>query len=368
MSRLRIALLGTGAIAGYHVRPDADPSIALFPDGDAEFVAVMDVDADRARAFAEKFGIPRFHTDVDRLLAEEKPDIVVIATPPAFHASLSIRAMEAGAWVLCEKPLCASLRELDAIQQVEARTGRFCSSVFQSRFGSAQRHVKRLVEERVAGRILVGTCHTTWYRDASYYATGWHGTWKSDFGGPTMGLGIHAMDCFLWTMGDWETVSALAATIDRDIEVEDTSSASVRFANGAVGNILNSALCPAQRTFLRYDFERGSAWTEGALYNLDNDKWRFQTLPDVDPAAAEEFRTIPEEISAQPSSQLQAMVRDFQAGRRPLVSGPEVRTTIEFLSSLYKSAATGRAVERGSIVPGDPFYEHVAGTLALSQS
>ncbi len=50
-----------------------------------------------------------------------------------------------------------------------------------------------------------------------------------------MGHGIHAMDLFLWLLGDWSEVSALTGTLDRDIEVEDVSLAMVRFKSQALG-------------------------------------------------------------------------------------------------------------------------------------
>jgi hypothetical protein len=54
----------------------------------------------------------------------------------------------------------------------------------------------------------------------------------------------------------------------------------------------------------------------------------------------------------------------LERGERPPVSTDDVWTVTEFISSLYKSAVTRQVVERGSILPGDPFYEHLAGTLA----
>ena len=366
--KLKIALIGTGVIAGHHVRLNAEPDAVIFPNGEAEFVAVMDVDEERAGDFAKKFGIPKVYTDVDELLEKEKPHIVCVTTPPQSHAELSIKAMEAGAWVLCEKPLCGSLRELDAIRAAETRTGMHCSSVYQFRFGGAPQHIKRMIDEEVAGKPLVGTCHTTWYRDPAYYEVDWRGTWASELGGPTMIHGIHAMDSFLWAMGDWVEVRALCTTLDRDIEVETVSSASVLFSNGAIGNVLNSILCPHERTFLRYDFQQGTAWTEDALYDLNRDKWRFKTLDTMDPEKAETFKTITDDTVTKQPSQLKAMVADYQAGRPPLVSGPEARRTIEFITALYKSAATGRPVKPGTIVEGDPFYEHVGGTFAQAIS
>lgn len=362
--KVRIALVGTGGIARLHVRPQGKPDAVQFENDEAEYVAAMDVDEAKARAFAEAYGIPKVYGDVDEMLRTEKPDLVDIATSPASHAELCIKAMEAGAWVLCEKPLCSSLRDLDRIRETEERTGTFTSSVFQFRFGGATRHVKSVIERGIAGRLLVGTCHTTWYRDQRYYDLEWRGTWESELGGPTMGHGIHAMDTFLWTMGPWKEVRAMCATIDREIEVEDTSAATVLFENGAMGSVLNSILCPHQTTFIRYDLEKGSAWTEGALYKLDREQWRFRMLDDVDEETKRAFTTIEDQTPTTHGSQLKALIADFHAGRRPLVSGDQARQTIEFITSLYKSAATGEPVTRGSIGSGDPFYEHVGGTYA----
>ena len=68
---------------------------------------------DEAIEFAKRNGIPSHYTDYATMLAKEKPDIALIATPPAQHVPMSIAAMETGAWVLCEKPQIgrASCRE-----------------------------------------------------------------------------------------------------------------------------------------------------------------------------------------------------------------------------------------------------------------
>ncbi len=69
-------------------------------------------------------------------------------------------AMEAGAWVYCEKPLCASLAELDKIEEAEKRTGKFCASVFQMRFAPSSAHVIKLIEDGRLGKPMIGIAHT----------------------------------------------------------------------------------------------------------------------------------------------------------------------------------------------------------------
>ena len=126
---IRAAIVGTGNIAGAHVE-------ALRRMGRrAEVVAAVDVDGARAGAFCSEHGISKSFEDTEEMLKEEAPDLVHVCTPPQSHREVSVQCMEAGAWVLCEKPLCASLEEMDAIEAAERATGKFCSSVYQWRFG-----------------------------------------------------------------------------------------------------------------------------------------------------------------------------------------------------------------------------------------
>ncbi|HEX4212723.1 MAG TPA: Gfo/Idh/MocA family oxidoreductase [Candidatus Dormibacteraeota bacterium] len=357
MQAARVAIVGTGGIARSHMA-------ALRAAGErVEVVAAADVDGPRVEAFAADNGIPHHYTDVGELLAAERPGLVHVATPPATHTGLAVQCLEAGAWVLCEKPLCGSLADLDRIQEAERRTGRHCASVFQWRFGSAGQHLHRLIDEEAMGRALVGVCSTTWYRDVAYYEVPWRGRWDTELGGPTMGHGNHAMDLFLWLLGEWREVSAMIGTLDRAIAVEDVSMAMVRFESGAMGSIVNSVLSPRQETYLRLDFQRSTVEVR-ALYGYGNDSWTFSGAPGVEEATVEGWRAIPEDVPSGHPAQLRALLDRMERDQAPPADTAGVRTTIEFLSSLYKSAVTGAVVERGSIRPGDPFYEHVGGTLA----
>ena len=358
MTCYRVAIIGTGGIAGAHMR-------ALTSMGDrVQVVAGVDVDRSRVEAYCAEHGIPHAYTDAGAMLAAEQPDMVHIATPPGTHYDLIMAGLEAGAWVLCEKPLCTSLAELDRIAQAEQRTGTFCSSVFQWRFGSGAQHLKHLIQEDAMGRPLVGLCQTTWYRDHAYFQVLWRGKWATEAGGPTMGHGIHAMDLFLWLLGDWQEVCAMADTLDRAIEVEDVSMAVVRFANGALGSIVNSILSPRQETYLRFDFQRATVELRG-LYGYANKDWRY-SLPDgvSDEAALARWREVPHDEPAGHAAQLRALLDSMDRHERPLASTTDVRPTLEFITCLYKSAATGRTMRRGSISPDDPFYHHVAGRAA----
>jgi predicted dehydrogenase len=356
----RAVLIGTGSVADSHVRAIEESH------GRVTLVGAVDIERDRVAAFAARHGIASAHTDYRAALAENRPDIVLIAAPPAVHTEISIAAMRAGAWVLCEKPLCASLAELDEIAAAEKATGRYTACIFQQRFASSTAHLRRLAAEGVLGRPLVAVCHTLWFRDAKYYATPWRGKWNTELGGPTMGLGIHAMDHLLHILGDWEEIRAQAATLDRPIEVEDVSMALIRFQGGALAAVVNSALSPRQETYIRLDYQRATVELTH-LYGYTRQNWRLTPAPGV----SEEGDTLLQAWQNQPldtgsthGAQLAEFIADLDAGRRPSTSGPDARRTLELLTALYKSAFTGQPVPRHSIQPGDPFYARLHGGLA----
>lgn len=354
----RAAMVGTGSIGEAHV------NAVEATQGRVTLEAAVDLEQERVAAFAQRHGIPGVFTDHAQMLREVKPDIVLVATPPAEHAKLSVAAMEAGAWVLCEKPLCASLRELDEIQAAEQRTGRYTACIFQMRFASSSAHVRRLVASGQLGRVLVGVCNTLWFRDPAYYAVPWRGRWETDFGGPTTALGIHAMDHFLHLMGDWSEVRAMAGTLDRAIEVEDISMALVRFKNGAFGSIVNSALSPRQETYIRLDYQRATLELKH-LYGYTRDNWTFTPVPPVEnDSLVQTWQSFPPDVGSTHGAQLNAFIADMDANRRPLTSGEESRKTLELITAIYKSAYSGEIVTRGSITPGDPFYDAFHGNLA----
>ncbi len=352
--KLRTAIVGTGGIAKIHIE-------ALQANEDIyELCAVCDVDIERAKAFIEGSGVKRCYQSLQELLQHEELDLVQISTPPATHVTLAIQAMEAGIDVLCEKPLCGSLADYHKLREAEERTGKWCASVFQFRYGAGTEHLRRLIQDGTLGRPLLAICHTLWMRDRAYYELEWRGIWSTELGGPTTGHGIHAMDHLLSIMGDWSEVRADMGTLDRPIEVEDASLAIIRFQNGAMGSIVNSILCANEVTYHRLDFQKATVELRH-LYAYENADWSFTAAPDLDDEFTKKLESIPQDNRSDHAAQLKAIAEDIRSGRTPETSGVQAEATIDLISSLYKAALTGKPVARGSIKPGDPFYDSFHG-------
>ncbi|MEM9418587.1 MAG: Gfo/Idh/MocA family oxidoreductase [Planctomycetota bacterium] len=348
-TKLRTAIIGTGDIAKRHL-----DAIRNNPE-DYELVAACDTNEENAQRFKALTGLERCYSSAEELLAKEELNLVQISTPPGSHVPLSIMAMEAGVNVLCEKPLCGSLADLDRVNEAERRTGQWCASVFQFRYGATTQHLKRLMKEGRLGRPLVAACHTVWYRNLEYFAVPWRGKWETELGGPTVIHGIHAMDHLLCLLGEWSEVRADCGTLDRPTEAEDVSMAIVRFANGAMASIINSVISPRQETYLRLDYQQATAELRH-LYEYTNEDWTFTPTPEAPDDLSKALADIGESNLSNHDAQLAAIALDIQAGRAPETTGENARATIELLSAIYKSSLTGEPVRKGTITPGDPFY------------
>ncbi|MFE9452984.1 Gfo/Idh/MocA family protein [Streptomyces sp. NPDC006739] len=356
--RIRAAVVGTGAIGrGSHF-----PALArLAEEGEVEVVAAVDVDAGAVEAFCAEAGIPHAFTDLDGMLREQRPDLVTIGTPPTLHREQTVAALRAGAWVWCEKPPVPTLADYAAVEAEEGTDGGpYAAIVFQHRFGSGSRHVRRLLAEGALGRPLVAHCQTTWYRDTAYYAVPWRGRWRTEGGGPAMGHGIHQMDLLLDLLGPWSEVRAMAGRLVHDVETEDVSTALVRFDNGALATVVNSVLSPDETSRIRIDCERATVELTH-LYGHANADWRITPAPDVPAEQVAAWRDFGPDVPSSHLAQLRDLVASMRAGRRPRGSGADGRTSLELITALYKAAFTDTTVRAGEIGPGDPYYTALHG-------
>lgn len=347
--RLRVALVGTGAIAHAHAG-------VLAADPHAEVVAVADPNPAVRDAFADEFGVPGRYDSLDQLLGTESVDVVHLCTPPGLHKDQAITALRAGAHVVCEKPPVLSLKDLDDVLEVAREVGREYAVVFQQRTGTAVGHVQRLLADGTLGRPLVGVCHTLWYRkQEDYYAVPWRGKWATEGGGPLLGLGIHQLDLLGFLLGEWAEVDARAFRLDRDLETEDTSTAVIRFANDAIVSVLTTALAPRQVSYVRVDTTLGTVEVEH-LYGHDARSWRLTAAPSVTGGEAPENPsswTLPADDEPSGHTPLLRAVYDaLRAGEPlpPVASDPH--RSLELVTAIYASASLGRPVTKADLAPG----------------
>jgi predicted dehydrogenase len=264
--------------------------------------------------------------------------------------------------VLAEKPPVISLREFDEVGAAEGDAGPWFASVYQHRFGAAQRRLRALAAEGTLGRPLLAVCHTTWFRDQAYFDVPWRGRWETEGGGPTMGHGIHQMDMMLDVLGDWAEVRAVARRQARRTRTEDVSLAHVTFASGAVASVVNSVLSPREESYLRFDFSRASVEVTH-LYGYTDRDWRITPAPGS-PGIPGTLGTPGPAAPSGHREQFAEVLTCLAAGRRPPVTPGESRRTLSLVAAIYAAAFTGQPVTPADLGPGSPFYDRMDGGQA----
>ena len=234
--KVRFALIGCGRIAQNHIE-----AVARHADR-AELVAVCDIDAAALAAAAQKAGARPFASLSDLLAADLAVDCVVLTTPSGLHPRQTMEVARVGVHLMTEKPMAT--RWQDGLDMVKAcdDAGVRLFVVKQNRRNSTLQLLKRAVAEGRFGRLYNVAVNVFWTRPQAYYdSADWRGTWEFD-GGAFMNQASHYVDLLDWIVGPVESVMAYTGTLARNIEVEDTGVAALKWRNGALGTVNVSML------------------------------------------------------------------------------------------------------------------------------
>jgi UDP-N-acetyl-2-amino-2-deoxyglucuronate dehydrogenase len=341
-------VIGAGFIGEFHAQ-----AIQLLPN--ARLVAGCARSDKSVAKFAEKFPDARMYRDYRDMLKDPAIDVVTIATPSGAHMEPAIDAAQAGKHVIIEKPIEITLNRIDRILDAHHKAGTSVGGIFNGRFTEAAQLFKSTVDQGRFGRLTFGMAYGPWWRDQSYYDDGgWKGTTQYDGGGALMNQGIHTIDMLQWLMGPVKSVQAFAATLaHKRIEVEDTGSAAVEFASGALGTIAcTTSMWPGHFRIVEVAGDEGSV----AMADSNFFFWKFKKETDADEKIRREKVAFPAASTgaSSPGAGLKAdahsrNIAEFLDAldhkRRPLIDGNEARKGVEIILAIYQSARSRKAVD-----------------------
>ncbi len=330
--RVKFGILGCGAIAAFHAK-----GIAECPS--AELSAVCDVDIARAKDFAHRHEVEKAYSDIREMAAFAEVDAVCICTPSGLHLAPILVCLDSGKHVLAEKPLEITTERIDRIADAASRANAKVGAIFQIRYSPDVQKVKKALEDRALGKLLIADAYMKYYRTPEYYASaGWRGSWKIDGGGALMNQGIHWVDLLLWLVGEAKTVTGYCHTLSRKIEVEDTAHAIVQFQNGAAG-VIESTTCayPGFPTRIEIHGERGSICLEDdkiERWEIEGDSRKVEGME-----SDERGHSDPKAISARGHIlQIQDFVRAILEDGNPGIDIAEARRSVACIEAIYRSS------------------------------
>lgn len=221
---MRVGIIGTGIIAKEHAQ-----AIAMISSS-VKLVAAADTAPNRLQEFCEAFGVSRRYASGADLIADPEVDLVAVATPPSSHEEAVVAALDAGKYVLCEKPLAQSLASAARIAAAEARHPGHLSVNYQLRYAPVFRRMLWLIENGWIGTVESATVERHGYIPHSLVGKGsWWGAWGAAGGGVLMTQMIHELDILLLAMGQPRSVSAKFDTRYTSIELEDWIDGTIQF-------------------------------------------------------------------------------------------------------------------------------------------
>lgn len=346
MQPIRFALIGAGNIAKIYVAACAE-----IPD--AQITVVCNRTAETGQALAAQCPTENGHAewvaDYHAAVKRDDVDAVIVATPSGTHADISVAAARAHKHLLVEKPLDVTLMRVDSIIDAAEQAGVILACVFPLRFAEGPRRAKEAVDAGRLGRLTLADVYVKWYRPQSYYDSSWRGTWEFDGGGALMNQAIHNIDLVQWLVGPVERVQGEVSTLAHDMETEDTASAVLTYANGALGVIQGATSAwPGDPARVELHGDRGTiVLEEGRIV-----QWKLQDAAPDEEAAMLALEQQAGSGAADPMAighekhrrQLVDLVEAIRTGRPPAIQGAEARRSVEIVRAIYRSAATNAIV------------------------
>lgn len=345
--KARIGVIGTGWWAtSVHI-----PSLLQNPD--AEIVGICDVNPDRVRAAAEKYGIRHWFTDHKQLLQMEL-DGVIIATPHNTHYQLAKDALEAGVDVLVEKPMVLKSEHGKELVALAKARGRNLHVGYPWPYTPHARKLQEIVlsgglgEIQLATSLFASTVYEFYrgrpdkWNDLGWYAL--HGPTPETYSRPDVAGGgqgqtqVTHSASLLFFLSGLRPVEVFAYMANFGFDVDLVDAISFKAANGAVGSVSSTGNVPAGQ---RLQGEYRIYGSDG--YALLETHAGLLSIHKSDGTTIEED-TLPE-AERYPQWMTSQRLVETILGRAPVhVSGELGLLTVQFLEAAYESARTGRPV------------------------
>jgi predicted dehydrogenase len=320
-SKLRVAVVGCGAVATIHHLP------ALSLSRQAEAAVLVDADAGRARALAERFGVPATATDYRELPG--RVDAAIVALPNSLHAPVSIDLLQRGVHVLVEKPMALNVRECDEMIAA-AEAGRAVLAVgLDFRFFDSSLFVRNLLRDGLLGEIRRFEMHQgvipRWP-----FATDFLLKKEMAGGGVLADFGVHVLDLLLWWLGEWSDVEYwddAMGGVESDCELR------LKMRSGAIGAVEISRTRNLKNTCV---FEGRRGMLEVGVWDPDPEIQLRISDREVHLAGrARRQGSVGIDMTEAFVRQLDDFAAAVREGREPFVPGREGRRSLALIEACY---------------------------------
>lgn len=346
MNPTRIAVAGAGYIGLAHIEVIRNNPLCTLS-------AIVDP-SPASQDVAAAVGARHFNT-LDDMLAQDRPDGVVLATPNALHVPQALQCLAHGVPTLLEKPIAPTLAEaLKLVEAVETQQGKILIGHHRAH-SPIMAKAREVIASGQLGKLVAVMGSATFYKPDSYFEDG---PWRREPGGGPLLLNmIHEVHNLRILCGEIVAVQAFASHATRGFAVEDTVAISLQFASGALGTFMLSDTAACARSWEQTSQENKAypSYDDEDCYVVTGTRGSLSV-----PTMRLKTYTRPEDSSWwKPfESSTVAMVRDdplkhqishfvqvIQGQTEPLVSARDGMLNLRVTEAIVQAAREGRTVQ-----------------------
>jgi len=341
---VKVGIIGCGKIAQVRHIPE------YCMNEDAQLAGYYDFNKERAASLAEEFG-GRAYDSVEELLADPEIDAVSVCAANNAHAEITIKALNAGKHVLCEKPMATTLEDCEAMVEAANKAGKKLMIDQNQRLAKAHVKAKKLIARGEIGKVI--TFKTTFGHGGpeTWSVDGGANTWFFDKKRASMGamadLGIHKTDLiqFLLDTRVAET-TAVVTTLDKRypdgelIGVDDNAICIYKMQNGIIGTMTAS--------WTYYGSEDNSTilyGTEGIMKIYSNPAYAIEVIGRNGEKVYYDVEQIQTNDNQTKTGIIDAFVECITKDEEPLISGDSVLAAMRAVFGSIESSKTGKTVQ-----------------------
>jgi predicted dehydrogenase len=237
MGKVKVGIIGLGSWGSCHLE-----AYATMPQ--VEVVALCDMNGERVRSLAERFGVPHVYTDSAEMLARDDIQLVNIATFENNHFEPAVRALDSGKHVLVEKPVSTKLSEAEGMKEAAERNGKFIFPGHLLRFEPRYAEIYQAIQSE-----RIGTPHSMFFKRGRTKAM--FTTYKRIH--TVYELTVHDLDLAIWYAGSRVTKVKSYGKKVNDTTVPDILWTSLEFANGVIATLHSNWMTPDEAGIVMND-------------------------------------------------------------------------------------------------------------------
>jgi predicted dehydrogenase len=349
-SRIRIAVAGAGQIGKRHVEH-------IVASRECTLSAIVDP-MPAAAGYARTLGVP-WHASLSELIARDRPDGVILATPNPMHVDQTLECIAAGLPTLVEKPVAHTLEAGLRLRNAVEASGVPVLVGHHRRHSTIMARAVEVIHSGVLGKIVAVTGTVLFYKaENEGYFDGPH-SWRREPGaGPILINMIHEVDSLRLLCGEIAAVQAFTSSETRNFPVEDTAAITLQFASGVLGTFMLSDTAASDRSWEHTSGEDPRyakahtdeddcylvAGTFGSLAIPTMRLQRFPTAADRSWHKGLEKSTIGLEAVDPLERQIAHFCAVIRGTAKPLVSVRDGVQNLRVVAAIVEAAKSGRVV------------------------